>query len=128
MSSEIRLSTASSGAAVRRADGSIRRAGISGIVAPLVLATLLGCGSSEPPETTVLMSRETPDVPPAEMRMILEGLSSNRPHMQYAALEMLSRFPTVAQAYREHLQRLQEETRDQRVRQKAAEVLASLDR
>jgi hypothetical protein len=61
------------------------------------------------------------------MRMILEGMKSDDPGKQYAALETLSRFPSVVQTRREHVARLQKEGRTQRVRQKAAELLAALE-
>jgi len=46
--------------------------------------------------------------------------------MQYVALENLSRFPSVVQTYRERVERLRTEGEDERVREKAAELLASL--
>ena len=66
-------------------------------------------------------------MPPAEMRRILEGLRSDRPGMQYAALNTLGRFPTVARTNREHVERLRKESKDQRVRRKATELLGSLE-
>ena len=93
----------------------------------LVLASLFGCGSDEPPVAPVSNASDAPAVPPAEMRMMLEGLRSDHPRVQYAALENLSRFPSVVQTYREHVERLKKESKDQRVRQKAAELLASLE-
>ena len=95
------------------------------ILALLVPALLVGCGSSEPSVAPVPERRDAAAVPPAEMRTILEGLKSEHPRMQSAALETLSRFPSVAQTYREHVERLQRESQDQRVREKAAELLAS---
>lgn len=93
----------------------------------LVLASFLGCGPDEQPVAPLPNASEAPAVPPAEMRMLLEGLSSDHPRVQYAALENLSRFPSVVQTYREHVERLEKEGKDQRVRQKAAELLASLE-
>ena len=95
--------------------------------AVLLVVLLVGCGASD--ETSVAPVTEksdVTDVPPAEMRTILEGLRSDNPRMQYAALQTLSRFPSVVQAHREHVERLQQASKDQRVRQKAAELLASL--
>lgn len=97
------------------------------ILAVLLSALVLGCGSGGTPETPVSETQEAPAVPPAEMRRILEGLRSDQPGVQSAALEALGRFPTVAQAYRAHVERLQNEAGDARVRQKAAELLASLE-
>jgi len=97
------------------------------MLALLVLASLFGCGSDEGPVVPVAIANDAPAVPPAEMRMMLEGLRSDHPRVQYAALENLSRFPSVVQAYREHVGRLKKEGKDQRVRQKAAELLASLE-
>jgi len=93
----------------------------------LVLASLLGCRSDEQAAAPVPNASDAPAVPPGEMRMLLEGLSSDHPGVQYAALENLSRFPSVVQTYREHVERLEKEGKDQRVRQKAAELLASLE-
>jgi hypothetical protein len=100
---------------------------VRSILAVLISVLVLGCGPSETPEPPVPENRETIAVPPAEMRRILEGLRSHRPRMQYAALNTLERFPTVAQTYREHVERLQQESKDQRVRRKARKLLASLE-
>lgn len=100
---------------------------VSRILAVLISALVLGCGSSETPVAPAPEKEEAPAVPAAEMRTILEGLKSDDPGTQYAALEALGRFPTVVQTYREHVERLQEASTDQRVRQKATELLASLD-
>jgi len=97
------------------------------ILASLVLAFFVGCGSSEPSAVPAPDGRDAPAVPPAEMRMMLDGLRSDDARMQYAALENLGRFPPVVQTYREHVERLQKEGKDERVRQKAAELLASLE-
>ena len=97
------------------------------MLAVLISALVLGCGPSEPPKAPDPEQQEGPAVPPAEMRMILEGLRSDRPGVQYAALDALERFPTVVQTYREHVERLGNESKDKRVRQKAMELLASLD-
>ncbi len=97
------------------------------ILTSLVLSIFVGCGASEPPAATVPEGRETPAVPPAEIRMMLEGLRSEHPRMQYAALENLGRFPSVVKTYREHVERLQKEGNHQQVRQKAAELLDSLE-
>lgn len=96
------------------------------ILTSLVLASIVGCGSSEPAAVPLSQGGDAPAVPPAEMRMMLEGLRSDHPRMQYAALENLSRFPSVVQTYREHVERLQTQSNNQQVRQKAAELLASL--
>ena len=93
----------------------------------LALALLLGCGSSETPEPPTPEQQQAPAVPQAEMRMILEGLKSDNPRVQYAALETLGRFPTVVQTYHEHVKRLQSNSKDKRVRQKATELLASIE-
>jgi hypothetical protein len=94
---------------------------------PLVLALVVGCGPAEPHVTPVPEARTAPAVSPAETRMMLESLRSDDPRVQYAALETLSRLPSVAQAHREHVERLQREGGNERVRQKAAELLASLE-
>lgn len=94
------------------------------MLAALILALLIGCGSSEP---TVAPLPEGPDaaaVPPAEMRGILEGLRSDDANMQYAALQTLSRFPSVVQRNTEHVRRLEKDGKSHRVREKAAELLA----
>jgi hypothetical protein len=93
----------------------------------LLSALLLGCGSSETPEPPTPEQQQAPTVPQAEMRMILEGLKSDNPRVQYAALETLGRFPMVVQTYHEHVERLQSNSKDKRVRQKATELLASLE-
>lgn len=93
----------------------------------LLLALLPGCGPGETPKTPVSEKQEAPALPPAQMRTVLEGLKSEQPGVQYAALETLGRFPTVAQSYREQVERLQQNSQDPRVRQKAAELLASLE-
>ena len=94
------------------------------VLAALILALLIGCGSSEPSEGPPPKRPDAAVVPPAEMRGILEGLRSDDPNMQYAALQTLSRFPSVVQRNTEHVRRLQKEGKSQRVRQKAAELLA----
>jgi len=100
---------------------------ISRILAAFVLAVAIGCGSEEPPVPPVPEGQDAAAVPPAEMRRILEGLSSNHPRMQYAALKTLSEFPSVVQTYREHVERLQKEGKNEQVRRKAADLLASLE-
>jgi len=97
------------------------------MLALLVLAFLFGCGSDEQAAAPVPNESDAPAVPPTEMRMMVEGLRSDHPRVQYAALENLSRFPSVVQTYREHVEGLEKESTDQRVRQKAAELLASLE-
>ena len=97
------------------------------ILAVLVSALLLGCGPSEAPPPPVPQNREMPDLPPAEIRKILDGLTSDSPRMQYGSLNALGRFPAMAQTYREHVERLQKESKDKRVRRKATELLASLE-
>ena len=97
------------------------------MLALLISALLLGCGPGEPPPPPAPQEREMSALPTAEMRMILEGLKSDHPGMQYAALNTLGQFPTVVQTYREHVQRLQKQSKDKRVRQKATELLASLE-
>jgi hypothetical protein len=67
-------------------------------------------------------------VPPAQMRTILEGLRSDHPRMQYGALMTLDRFPAVVRTHRAHVEQLQKEGGDQRVREKAAELLTSCKR
>jgi hypothetical protein len=62
------------------------------------------------------------------MRLILEGMRSDQPDRQYAALKTLRRFPSVVETRREHVERLQKEGRTQQVRQKAAELLAALEK
>ncbi|MFV1964761.1 MAG: hypothetical protein ACC628_05020 [Pirellulaceae bacterium] len=98
------------------------------IFASLALALLLGCGTSELSKVPVPEKSDALAVSPSEMRMILEGLRSNDPRRQHAALETLSRFPSVVQSYREHVKRLEMEGQDQRLRQKAAELLDSLEK
>jgi hypothetical protein len=95
-------------------------------LAAVLLALLLGCGSPQPPVAPPAAGPDTASVPPGEMRAILEGLQSSRPSTQYAALETLGRFPAVARTYRQHIERLGRESKDERVRRKAAELLASL--
>ena len=46
------------------------------MLAALILALLLGCGSSEPTEAPLPEGPDAAMVPPAEMRGILEGLRS----------------------------------------------------
>lgn len=60
------------------------------------------------------------------MRMVLEGLKSDHPRVQQAALEVLSRFPSAARTYRQQIERLQNSSPNPQVRQKAAELLGSL--
>lgn len=94
--------------------------------AALLLAVLAGCGSHEPPAPPPAASGDAASVPPAEMRMVLEGLRSNQARTQYAALETLGRFPTVMAAHRDQIERLKTAGKDDRVRKKAAELLASI--
>ena len=96
-------------------------------LAPLVLVLVLGCGGSEPPIAPLSDAPDPPAVSPAETRMMLDSLRSDDPRVQYAALETLSRLPSVVRAHREHVERLQQEGGDEDVRQKAADVLASLE-
>jgi len=95
------------------------------ILALGILAFAIGCGANEPIAAPEPQGPEAPAVPPAELRTMLEGLQSDHPRMQYVALENLSRFPSVVQTYREHVERLRTEGKDERVREKAAELLAS---
>lgn len=97
------------------------------ILAAIVLAMLVGCGSEKPPAAPPGAGVEAADLPPAQVHKVLEGLHSDNPRTQYAALDMLSKLPTVAQTYREHVQRLQKESKDDRVRKKAAALLSSLE-
>ena len=97
------------------------------LLTTLVLASLVGCGSNEPPVTPFREGPGAVAVPPAQMRMILDGMTSDHPGKQYAALETLSRFPSVVETRREHVERLQKEGQSQPVRQKAAELLAALE-
>ncbi len=96
------------------------------LVALLIAAFLAGCGPSGPPAPPAPQGRDAAALSPAEMRTILEGLQSDRPGVQYASLEALSRFPSVAQANRKDIERLEREGKDERVRRKAAELLASM--
>jgi hypothetical protein len=91
----------------------------------IVLVWATGCGSQQPPVASDPQGRDALNVPPAQMRTILEGLRSDQPRVQYAALLTLDQFPKVVQAHRAHLERLQRAGGDQRVRQKAAELLTS---
>ena len=95
------------------------------LLAVVLVAFLAGCGSEEPPPTPVPAGQDAAALPPAEMRAIMEGLKSENPRVQHAALETLSRFPAVVQTQREHVERLQSQSRDKRVREKAAELLAA---
>jgi len=90
-----------------------------------LVTLLVGCGSPEPPPPPVA-GGDAAGVPPAEMRTILEGLRSNQARTQYAALETLDRFPTVVAAHRDQIEQLKTAGKDDRVRKKAAELLASL--
>ncbi|NUQ65874.1 MAG: hypothetical protein HUU20_25715 [Pirellulales bacterium] len=91
----------------------------------LVLVFLAGCGSGETapavPEKTEISA-----VAPAEMRRMLEGLRSENPRLQYAALETLGRFPAAARPHRQQVERLQSTAKDPRVREKAAQLLVLL--
>ena len=99
----------------------------SRFIAAMVLAMSVGCGSPEPPVAPVSEGEDAATVPPAEMRTILQGLQSNRARTQYAALSTLGRFDSLVRTYREHVERLQKEGKDERVRKKAAELLAALE-
>ena len=101
---------------------------IGRIVAALVVGLLVGCGSTERTAAPVPGGQDAAAVPPAEMRMILEGLRSPRAGTQYGALQTLGRFPSAVQTHREHVERLQREGKTQQVRQKAGELLAALER
>jgi hypothetical protein len=59
--------------------------------------------------------------------MMLEGLRSGEARIQYASLESLGRYPSVVRTYREHVQRLAVEGKDDRIRRKATELLVSLE-
>lgn len=97
------------------------------IVAVLALALVVGCGSEQPAPAPPAAGVQAPEMPAAQMHKVLEGLRSNNPRTQYAALEMLAKFPTVVQTYREQIERLQQEAKDARIRKKAAELLASVE-
>ncbi len=96
------------------------------IIILLVLTSLAGCGSSQPPATSAPQAEASPGVSPAQLRTVLEGLDSDNPKVQYAALETLSRLPAAAGAYREHVERVGRDAKDERVRRKATELLRSL--
>jgi hypothetical protein len=98
------------------------------ITAALILALPLGCGSDEPPVTPVSEARDAPDVPPGEIRRMLDGLNSDNPRTQYGAMKMLSQFPAVVETYREQVERLEKESKDERIRKKAAELLAAIEK
>ncbi|HID77697.1 MAG TPA: hypothetical protein EYP56_17090 [Planctomycetaceae bacterium] len=97
------------------------------LAALLLAAALAGCGGETTEAPLPAAGRDVGAVPPEQMRQILEGLRSKRPRLQYAALETLSRFPPVAQAYRSHVERLEKESPSQQVRRRAAELLRSLE-
>jgi hypothetical protein len=88
---------------------------------------LVGCGSEDPPVRTELGRPDPAGLPPAQIRMMLDGLNSPNPRTQYGALDRLGNFPAVVEAYREHVERLEKEGADQKVREKAAELLSTLD-
>ena len=93
----------------------------------LTLALLVGCGSEEPAASPSPPAKDMVSMSPEVMRMVLAGLKSNDPRVRYASLDKLSRFPEVARTYREHVEQIQKEGKDERVRKKAAELIATLD-
>jgi len=96
------------------------------IAAALLLALVVGCGSSEPATPPPAGGGEVADVPPAQMRKYLEGLASDDPRTQFYSLKALGDHPSVARTYRQHIERLQQQTTDDQVRRKATELLQSL--
>jgi HEAT repeat protein len=101
---------------------------LAAVAVPAIMLSVLlaGCGSKKPPAAAPTAARDTADVPPAQVRAMLRSLQSPNFRTQYAALERLSRLPTIAQTYRPQIERLQAESKDDRVRRKAAEVLAAV--
>ena len=93
----------------------------------LTLALLVGCGSEEPAAAPPPPAKDMVSMSPEVMRMVLAGLKSNDPRVRCASLDKLSCFPEVARTYREHVERLQTEGKDERVRKKAAELIAALE-
>ena len=96
------------------------------IAATLVLALALGCSSEDPPATPV-PDADPVSVAPGQLRAMLDGLNSDNPRTQYGALLRLSEYPTVIATYREQIERLQTDGANDKVRQKAAELLAALE-
>ena len=56
----------------------------------------------EDPTSSYSIRRDAPAVPPAETRMMLEGLRSDLPRLQCAASETLGRFPLVLRRCRDN--------------------------
>jgi len=98
---------------------------IGGLALLLAAALLLGCGGEQEPAAAV-PEAEPMAVAPGQMRQMLEGLKSPNARTQYGALMRLSEYPTVLATYRDEIERVATSGADNRVRQKAAEVLASL--
>jgi hypothetical protein len=104
-----------------------RKAATGGRGVTLLLALLVGCGSPEPAAPPPAGGGEAADVPPAQIRKYLEGLTSDNPRAQFYSLKALGDHPSVARTYREHIERVQKETTDEQVRRKATELLESLE-
>ena len=96
------------------------------IAAALALALVVGCGSPQPAAPPPAGGGEAAEVPPAQMRRYLEGLASDNPRTQFYSLKALGDHPAVARTYRQHIERLQQQTTDDQVRRKATELLQSL--
>lgn len=92
----------------------------------VVPALWIGCGSEEPAPAPPVSASDATSLPPELIRTALDGLKSNNPRVQYASLDRLASYPEVVRTYREHVERLQREGRDEKIRQKAAELLAAV--